>query len=487
MPAPEVPPESVLPAEARGREFRNVLRNTSYLTLAQLVTRVAGFVYVLALARFLPAAAFGHLNLVLTILLVADMVADLGLSRLILRELARAPARTRSVLARLVPLKLLLSGAVYGAIVAAALLCGAEAPLVHLLVLAGLSLLPSGLAMLAESALQAEQRFALVSLAHVGLSLGQAGLGLAALALGLGAPGTAAAFTVSYFAFLFVLARGLGPRRLPARPRIAGGVWLRWLGQALPFSVVGLVFALTMRADFLVLGLFASGEDLAVYGMAAKVTEAALLATIALGTALTPHFARHFAQARAELVALYLRALRFAFLLTVPAALAAMLLGPPLLGLVLQPSYDPAGPLVRLMFMSFPFWVGYFLNASLLLGGDRQHRSTLVLVALAVAQVATAFLLVPRFGPTGAAASFAVSGFVGWIGTTIYVESLLCVGAALRRAVAAPLAGCGAAFTAVAAAPEAGVWLLAPALALFAAPLAADPAWRRPVAPDARA
>lgn len=459
------------PSSASDSAFRRVLRNASYLTLAQVGTRIAGFAYVLILARLLPEAEFGILTLALSVLLVADMIADLGLSRVLLRDLSRDPDLAETALSALLPLKLALSGAVYLGLVAVAFVLDATPPFVAVMLVAGVSLLPSGLAMLLEGALQASQRFAVVSIARGCLSLGQAGLGIGVLLAGGGAVAVAATFAAAYAGFLAALAWALARTGLRLHGRLDVRFCRDWLLMALPFSVVGIVFALTLRVDLLVLGAVVDPSAVAVYGMAAKVVEAALLATIALSTALAPLFARQFAQARDELIALYLRSARFGFLLTIPAALAAAILGPPILRLILPPAFDAIEPLLRMQFAGFPFWVGYYLNAALLLGTDRQYRTTAVLLALILGQVAVSLLLVPRFGPAGAAAAFALSGFLSWLGTSLYVDSLLGVRAVLARSLAGPfLAGASA----LAVMMAAGAWSLPAALALFAGMMMAE-------------
>lgn len=448
-----------------GWEFRRVLRNASYLTMAQVATRLAGFAYVLVLARWLPASQFGLLTLVLSVLLIADMIADLGLSRLALRDLSRDFSPAEAIMGRLMPLKLLMSGLIYvGLVTAASVLSGAR-EFVGLLALAGLSLLPSGLAAILESVLQADHRFGAASMARGVLSLGQVGLGIGVLLAGGGAVAVAATFAVAYTGFLAALAFALARADLRLRFRVDAPFWRRSLLTALPFAVVGVVFALTVRVDLLVLGWASDPASVALYGMAIKVVEAALLATIALGTALTPLFSRYYATAHDKLVALYLRALRFVLIATFPASLLALTIGPPILKLILPRAYDGVDPLLHVMFAGFPFWVGYFLNASLLLGTDRQYGATAVLVGLVSVQGVISLLIVTRLGATGAALAFSISGLLSFIGTTAYVERLLALRWSLLRTTLGPLCG-GIAALGMSALER--PWGLAAGLALFA-------------------
>ncbi|MCW6511343.1 oligosaccharide flippase family protein [Lichenifustis flavocetrariae] len=452
-------------AQAASRwEFAKVLRNASYLMVAQVATRIAGFAYVLLLARVLPEAQFGLLNLALSVLLIADMIADLGLSRLTIRDLSRDGTAPEPIVARLLSLRLILSSLTYVVMITVAWRLSGADLFASILMIAGLSLLPSGLATILESVLHAQQRFSIVALARGCLSLGQVGLGISVLLAGGGVEAVAATFALAYGGFFAALAWALTRSGLRLRLTLDAAFSRKWMVAAVPFALVGVIFALNLRVELLVLGWFADAGGIATYGMGLKVVEAALLATLALGTALTPLFSRYYAQSRPQLVALYLRSLGFAFLLTIPASLVAMVTVPPVLRLLLPSAYDPVGPLLHIVFAGFPFWVAYYLNASLLLGTDRQIHATAVLGGALAVQLVVSLILIPPLGATGAAGAFAVSGCLSWLGTTVYVERLLGLGTALAGIVGRPFAGGAASIALVLAGSD---WCLPLGLAVF--------------------
>ena len=78
---------------------RRVLVNTGALTSASLYRILTSFVLQLLIARILGVEGLGHYTIAMAYLNVSQVISELGLPALLVRDLAQAPTRRRSTFA----------------------------------------------------------------------------------------------------------------------------------------------------------------------------------------------------------------------------------------------------------------------------------------------------------------------------------------------------------------------------------------------------
>ena len=206
-------------------DFARIARNAMYYFFAQGAARIIGFVYILFLARVLPEADFGYLTLALAILVIADTAADLGLSRLALREVSQDGAKTSHYLGALIPLRVMTSFAAYAIVLAYIGTTGYPTIMVQLTAIAGIGLLFTGPSMLTEAALQSHQKFLLISIAHMALSILQATSGVAIVLMGGGAVAIATTFSLTNLLYLIIVVLGVRRLNFHIRPNLDTAFW----------------------------------------------------------------------------------------------------------------------------------------------------------------------------------------------------------------------------------------------------------------------
>ena len=420
------------------RVFVRIVRSTVYFVFAQIGARIVGFAYILILARWLPINEFGYLNLVLTIIVLADTAADLGLSRLVVRQLSQDATQAPRYLGALVPFRILTSCLAYAAVLTLIWLTGYPTEILILASIAGAGLLFTGPTMLLEAALHSHQRFFFVSVAHIALSLVQASTGAAILFLGGGTADIATTFALANLIYLAIVYCGISRLNISIRPTVDLEFWFDRLRSALPYGAIAIIIVLSMRLELLVLGWFGSAVALGHFGVAARFLEAGLLVSITFGTVLAPSFARYHMASRAKLANFYLLAMRIALVLAIPAALAAVALARPIMNALLG-SHDVVGELLRIMLTAYPFGAIYYVNLSLMFGARRQYRTLLMTLGLALLQFSFSYLLIPIYGAHGAAVAFGISSLLAAMISTGCILRWFLPGAPVMRALAPPL------------------------------------------------
>jgi O-antigen/teichoic acid export membrane protein len=393
---------------------RSVARNTFYLSLAQGIRMLVGFALILAIANGFGVGWQGKFSILLAFLNVFQVLASLGLPRLITREVARQPEESnRYFWAGLL-------GQGMGAVVMALVMVAVVAVMPYpadtraMLTLAIVALPVFTVYSVAAALLRAREQMhylvyaeglsavAQIALAVLVLLRWQSVMALALIRVG-----------------GLVMAAGLvviAARRLD----LWGKPWLdgRFAGHLLRrsasfFGMAGLD-ALLQRMDVLILSVVAGEAAAGLYDAAFQLIKVIMTLVMAFTDALYPVLSRLFVQARARFSLAVGKALHYGLVVLLPTAAGMSVLAPQLIDLLYRrPEYAVAAPVLAVAAWAM---VAYFLQMVLtrtLLAGNRA-RGALAATMLMIAVGAPAIAAGSRwFGAAGAAAGLGVMYGVG--------------------------------------------------------------------------
>jgi O-antigen/teichoic acid export membrane protein len=254
-------------------------------------------------------------------------------------------------------------------------------------------------------------------------------LGIVAAIHLLGGPATATAILATAGAAMWaavlvqtiVLRQRIGRAVAPGPRRYELGVWLK---TALPIFLVDSFFYLLFSVDILILQAFVNPQDVAVYYAATKTLALIHFIYFAVGAASAHRFSEyHVAGDRGKLESFIADTIRWMFWPSVGLGLVLIVLGKPIL-MLFGAGFATGYPLICIIM------VGLLARASvgpaervLNMTGQQSACAFVYATALAV-NVTLCFLLIPRFGLTGAATATA---------TAVTVESGLLFLAVKRR------------------------------------------------------
>jgi O-antigen/teichoic acid export membrane protein len=179
-----------------------------------------------------------------------------------------------------------------------------------------------------------------------------------------------------------------------------------WVGSLARF--------LNFRTDQLLMGFLASEAALGVYAVAVNASEVLLYLPAATATALLPAAARTEGGLRTEQA---LRAFRSAALVTAGAALVGALLGPVFLPLIFGGAFEGSvTPFLWLLPGALGFAATAVFSYALVAGASPGLSSIGPLVSLGVG-IALDLVLIPKFGPSGAALAASAAFLAGGCAT----------------------------------------------------------------------
>lgn len=402
------------PAPIRGR---HVLLNAGALTGSNLWRIAVSFLLQILVARRLGLEALGQYTLLMAVLNIGQVLTEMGLPLLLVRDLARRSDLRRALLRQALFIQGTAALVTAVGLVALTALLPAASPLRPALWWIGASWPMYAALSAGETLFQAAERMELVlgvegainlltALASIGVLWQQGTVVHLAAVVAL-----AQVVSVMLAGWLVMRERLLAEPQIPAA---AGALGLA--RQALPFLGLSLADVLLQRLDIVLVGLVGGATAAGLYSAAYNLLRVAVKLMQSFWRALYPTLSRLSAQTPARYHQLMARSLRYGLLICIGAAAAGMAVADPLLALLYGAEFPGSAPVLRIALWIMPL---FFVESALvnrLLVQQRPHAALL----LTTAHVAALALLLPPGVWLGAAVGAAWAALVAQaVGTLI--------------------------------------------------------------------
>ena len=414
---PAALPETPAPGVPGPAGVRRVLRNALSLLLAYVLPRVFIMGSVVVAARVLGAAQFGAYSTAAAFAVVLSIIATLGMTPLLVREIARAPERAPGLLAAAHTVKTASNGLMLALLVVLArYVLDYPAPVVVASLLLGLSYAVWAYTENLAAWFQAVERMHVWTQASAISGIVAGGLGLALVV------GTR---SLTWFCVAPILGQVAAlawlAARLPAEvwrgARIAAAEALRLARALAPFAAAFVAITVYYKVDVLLLARWRNDAEVGIYVAAYKAVDIAQALALVVAGAVYPRLSRAVAAVgvggsaadagaaggATRLPPAAARLAEWMLLAVVPTAGLVFLLREPLIAVVYGAEYAASAPVLGWLAATLPalalnVLVGYILGAA---GAMRQVAGVYVLGIMA--NVAANAALIPRHGAAGAA------------------------------------------------------------------------------------
>lgn len=397
--------------------MRNILKQTSYVFLAQVLTRAIGFFYVIYLARILGVSDFGLYTVALAYFSIISSIADFGFNRFLIREVAINKSKAPEFLWTVILLRLTLTSVLFAVFSIFLYLLDVDVLRVSLILLATLAILPQAVALTFDAIFVAIQKlqFSAVSLFISSLVTGI--LGFILVSKGFGPLGAVTALILGQTAYFLVLLIFLYKFKLLVFSKINLTLIRKAIMGSLPYGVLAVLGLLYFRIDLLLLTYLKGNFEAGIYGVAYKFLEGIIFIPSAFGTALFPVMSKFQERLIEEknVYTLYLKSLVAMLVLSLPVFLTFLLILPQIVNLFL-PQFQSSIGVVQILALTIPWLFMIVPQSTLLLASDK-HISVVLIISVLnlLINVLGNFLLIPHFSYYGAAYMTVLSDIIGFI------------------------------------------------------------------------
>lgn len=400
---------------ARGDDarFGGLLQKATLLAAVPLLARLGTFLIVVVVAQRYGESQLGAFRFAQVLTWTFLELARLGLSSLLLREMAARPGRASAIFYSTLSARLLAAGVSWAILALLMLLVDYDPITRQLVTFLAPSLLFRVMCETNDDAFVATGRASLPFVTEAVGTLGFVGLSFAALAAGLGIPGLGLAKlagTAMQAALGFAL---LGRTLWP--PRVTGGrvSIVRLIGEGWPFTVIGLTAYVISEADMILLRHLTSLATTGLYSAAQAIISMAKLMLVAVGVAAAPVLAGLFAAGRlAELKSYSRTSLRLSTWFSFLCIALITVIARPALRVVFGEAFASAADPLRVLIWVLPFYgycniIGYSIMAA---GGEKPLMVINILVTLL--SVGLNLALIP-INPLMAVSTVTVASYAG--------------------------------------------------------------------------
>ncbi|ETW99342.1 MAG: hypothetical protein ETSY1_15380 [Candidatus Entotheonella factor] len=386
--------------------LQSIQRNAASLLAGDVLNKVGTFAMYAMVARFTGKHEFGQLSLGLMLLYTFHVFAAAGLPKLITREVAKAPERTKyflyhGYLAALVP-----SAVAVLVMVWFPWAMGYEPETRRVIVLLASAILPYALAVITEGVIRGREKMHLIAIANIPGNMGMLVAGYYVLSAGYGVPALAAVMIAARLSTLLfahtLLRRAVGYAHAPVRLSVRDG-W-RLLRRSWVFLTSESVIIINASLNTLILSKFATESDIALLSASYQILQPVLMVYRNVGDSTLPTLAAARHQGTAMIAHIVLELIRLLLRLGIPAAVALFIFAEDILGLVYgNPAFRSGGFVLQILTAGLVInLVNPVLGQGLLAMDKEKTVLRIVMVDLAITLL-IGTLLVAHYGLMGAA------------------------------------------------------------------------------------
>ena len=393
---------------------QTVAKNTVWLGIAIVVSRLIRAVLIIYVARLLGTEGYGVFSYAVSLAAFFAIFSDIGIVGILTREVAKDPASLQKhfVTGFVVKMALVLVSIIL--IVGVAPFFTKIPAATPLLWLAALLIAFDGLRDLALAIPRAQEKMQVEAGFTILANVAITGIGLAAIFV---EPTPGALF------FGYVAGSGIG---------MAAALWHlrqyfkgffahfdrtlipRLFKEAWPFALTGLLGVIMTNTDSVMLGWYMDASAVGLYGAALRVIQVFYFMPVVLGSSTFPVFSSFSESDPARFRAAFETVVTAAFVISMPLALGGILLSRGIIELVFGNAYLgavlPFQILVLTAITNFPS--SFLING--IFAYRRQHLFAFALGIGAIGNVILNVLLIPRFGIAGSAFATLLAQFLSY-------------------------------------------------------------------------
>jgi O-antigen/teichoic acid export membrane protein len=328
---------------------KQVVRNSLFGIVSQALGGGLFFLVTLLVARHLSPERFGAFSFVFAFVTVFQMLADFGLSNILIREMSRQRQRIGEILGAVIPLVSILALLGYAAIALASAFLHLTAEAEQAVYIMGATVLVTFHAAVYGAVCRAHEEMGFNAAGLITQRLVLLVFVLAALYLDAGLPGIALCYLgerLFQWLFFYLLVR---VRYTRYRWRLDTAYWRYLLWEGLPVGAGMVLRRISWYVDTFMLMALSTVGSVGLFSAAYRVIQMVNVVPFTLSLPLFPMLSRLAVESHEKVFSLYNRAQKIFVLLGLPTGLWIGMLGPHLMALLFGKGYDGAGTTLRIM------------------------------------------------------------------------------------------------------------------------------------------
>ena len=402
-------------------QIKSIFKNTSWLTVSQVITSVCAFIWTIIIARYLGVADYGIVSFAVSFTGLLGILMDFGMSIYITREIAKNKDAIEKYCNNIFLFKLILALVLF--ILSAILLYLMNYPFITIVVtlIFTAELVFISMTYFLNGIFQA---FENVKYQAIGTILNSILLLLGILAtiwfdFGVIAIAISYAFGCSIF-FGYMFLKYIKTFSFP-NFKLDLEFIKEILWNSIPFALTNFFYSIYFTIDLVMLSYLVGGYSTGIYKSAYNIIYVFTTFFVVYQSVIFPIMSKFFKESQDLLKITYELSVKYLLLIILPISIVIFFYARPLVDLIYTNQYSLASVPVQILIWTVSFLFINGVASTLLNAINREFTVTKVYIAAAIFNVLLNVILIPLFDYNGAAMATVLSEVLITVLTLYYI------------------------------------------------------------------
>ena len=380
-----------------------LLKNTSYLTIGNQIGNLLQFLFFLYFARQFGEKIVGQYSFAFSFTFLLSVLADLGLSAYLIREVARDLSGNRQLFARCLILRLFFIA--FFTLLAVVIVFSTSFPkeTIRIILLLGLYQIFFSIADVFLGEFKGHDRMGLVALLSIFLRFVISGAGIFLIMLRLDFLTVLYCFPVGSFIYLMACIYFSLYYFKNVRPKFKRLNLRNLFIEMLPFTFTIIFVEVLHHQDILMLGFLQDDQAVGIFSAAHKIILALLGVLFFVHTALLPTFSSLYIESQPKLIDLSKQWIRYLLLIGLPVATGLFAISDKLILFLFSDSFKYSVDVLKILSWTIALSFAAATYSVLLTAINRQTEKVIAIGTCLAFNFVLNLLLIPTLNYNGAA------------------------------------------------------------------------------------
>jgi len=400
---------------------QRVAKNTGIIISGDLIFRLVSLVVVIYLARYLGTAGFGKYSFVFAYLAFFNIITDLGLQTILVREMAREPTRAPKLIGNAYIIRWILTALAVASSIIVITLMSYPADTTTYIYIASLTVLFISFSDFYRTIFEANLRMEYNIVAKLAFKGVSATLILFIIFM----KGTLLHIMIALvFSEMVKTTLNYLFSRKFVKPQfeIDFGLWKYMIKEALPIAIYSVVWVIHFRTDVVMLSMMQGDAPVGIYSAAYKLCDPLSLIPGALTVSLFPLMSQFFKNSRRNLIKTYELSIKYVLIMILPIAISITFLADRIIFLIYGAEFKYSADVLRILVWAFVLTSINSVLLNLLISINQQKLNTISITLCAITNVILNFFLIPILSYNGAALATVVTKAVLLLASFFFVS-----------------------------------------------------------------
>lgn len=402
-------------------QIKAIFKNTSWLSISQVLTSVCAFLWTILIARYLGVTDYGIVSFAISFTGLIGIVMDLGMTTYITREIAKNKDLLFRYMNNIFIFKLILSTILFFISGLILYILGYSHLTIIVTLIFTIEIIIMSITTFLNGIFQAFEQLKYQAIGSI-LNSGFLLLGiLITIFFNLGVISIAIAYTIAYLIFfIYVFLKYIKKFNFP-RFELDLKFIKKVLIDSLPFGLTNFFYTIYFSIDIVMISYLSGDYATGLYKSAYNIINVFTTFFVVYQAVIFPVMSKFFEESQNLIKISYELSVKYLLLIIIPISVGVFFYARPLVDLIYSNQYSLATTPVQILIWTVSF---LFINgaASILLNAiDKEKTVTKVYIIAALFNVALNFILIPHMSYDGAAIATVASEILITVLTVYYI------------------------------------------------------------------